>query len=62
MAEAPRTWFPGTNWKQLSLRQAGEFDRQNNLAARLTGWGAICKARHAAGTSRRARIAQRKGK
>lgn len=44
-----------TEYKQLSLRQAAKFDRENGLAGRLTGWGRISKERREKGISRKAR-------
>lgn len=32
-------------YKELSLRDAGEFDRENGAAAKKTGWGKICAQR-----------------
>lgn len=34
-----------SKYKQLSLREAGEYDMQNGLKDKLTGWGIICKER-----------------
>ena len=50
-----------TEFKQLTLSQAANFDKTNNLKARLTGWGKISKERAEKKISRRARIALKKG-
>jgi hypothetical protein len=46
--------------KQMSLREAGAYDKANNLGAKLTGWGIVSKDRRERGISRKARREQRK--
>ena len=41
--------------KQLSLKQAGQYDHDNGLKFKLTGWGIICKQRHEKKISRKTR-------
>jgi hypothetical protein len=38
-------FLPRKSWQQLSLREAGEFDRRTGQKEKLTGWGKIAKAR-----------------
>lgn len=42
-------------FKQLSLRQAGEFDAQVGAKSKLTGWGIVSKDRRERGISRKAK-------
>lgn len=49
-------------YKQMSLRESAQYDHQNKLRDKLTGWGAICKDRQARGVSRKARRQKRQGK
>jgi hypothetical protein len=37
---------------QMSLKEAGEYDRKTGQREKLTGWGRICKARHEANLKR----------
>lgn len=37
--------FKPQNSQQLSCKEAGQFDHTHGLREKLTGWGAICKAR-----------------
>jgi hypothetical protein len=46
-------------YQQLSLRQAGEYDKNTNQREKLTGWGRICKERQEKGISRKARRIRR---
>jgi hypothetical protein len=48
-------------YKQLSLRQAGQYDKETNAKGRLTGWGRICKDREARKVSRKQRRLQKVG-
>jgi len=48
--------------KTLSLRDAGIFDKDRNLKAKITGWGAISKKRHHADSSTQTRKRNRKAK
>ena len=48
--------------KSLSLRDAGQFDVNNGIKDKLTGWGKICKLRAEGGQSRSARIRRGVGK
>lgn len=38
------SFFP-TTLRQMSLRECAKFDKDNGAKQRLTGWGAVCKAR-----------------
>lgn len=48
-------------YKQMGLQECGQFDHQNGLKEKLTGWGIICKQRHEQGISRKQRRLQSKG-
>lgn len=45
----------------LSLREAGEYDKKNNLKAKRTGWGKVCDARRDQPNTRKARVLRNRG-
>jgi hypothetical protein len=49
-------------FKQMGLKQCAQFDFQNKLREKLTGWGAVSAMRAAKKISRSFRINQGKGK
>lgn len=49
-------------FKQMTLSQCAQFDNQNKLKDKVTGWGAISKMRCEKKISRKARIGTGKGK
>ena len=44
------------SFKQLNLRDAGQFDHTHKLRDTLTGWGKICRHWHSVGISRSLRL------
>jgi hypothetical protein len=44
---------------KMSLKECGAYDHANNLKAKLSGWGIICKDRQVRGVSRKARRLRR---
>ena len=47
-------------YKQLSLRASGQFDKENNLKSKITGWGKVCKERAGKSYTRKSRVARNK--
>jgi len=49
-----------TGYKTMTLSECAQFDHNNNLKGKLTGWGIICKDRHERGISRKQRRLKQK--
>lgn len=48
--------------KQMSLKQAAKFDKDNEIGSKQTGWGVVSSERASKKISRKTRIATGNGK